>query len=200
MSSDDKKPISDAGRRDEGFVSRWSRRKAGSRLPPETAPSQAATRVLSPSRVNRQAGVDTEPPTDADMPPLDSLGENSDFSGFMSSGVSDELRSLALRRLFHLSQFNVTDGLDDYAEDYTRFETLGNTLTHEMRRLRELEKKLEVAADENGHIQDDPVAERSGTSDVQPGGAYGDSGRDRRTDHSGEDGQDSAGQTPPDRV
>ena len=64
------------------------------------------------------------PLTDADMPDIDSLAEDSDFTGFMSPGVSDELRNLALRKLFHAPVFNIRDGLDEYDEDYTTFEKL----------------------------------------------------------------------------
>ena len=72
------------------------------------------------------AGGDTPPPLlgDADMPPLDSLGPESDYSGFLSPGVSEELRRLALRKLFHSPLFNVTDGLDDYDDDFTSFAVL----------------------------------------------------------------------------
>jgi len=54
------------------------------------------------------------------------------------------LRRSALRRLFGLPRFNVCDGLDDYAQDFTSFEPLGNLVTYEMRRLLERERdKLE---------------------------------------------------------
>jgi CobQ-like glutamine amidotransferase family enzyme len=73
------------------------------------------------------------------MPPVETLNEHSDYSGFFSSKVSEELRRLALRKLFHSPVFNVTDGLDDYAEDYTTFAKLGNIVTHDMRRMMGLE-------------------------------------------------------------
>ena len=64
------------------------------------------------------------PPGDADMPPLESLGPESDYSGFMSPGVSEELRRVALRKLFHGPLYNITDGLDDYDDDFTSFAVL----------------------------------------------------------------------------
>ncbi len=79
--------------------------------------------------------------TDADMPPLDALNEHSDYSGFLSPGVSEELRRLALRKLFHLPRFNVRDELDDCAEDYTGFTPLGDIVTADMRHRMELEKE-----------------------------------------------------------
>ena len=78
------------------------------------------------------------------MPPLESLDSDSDYSVFMSPGVSEQLRTLALRKLFHLPAFNITDGLNDYDEDYTQFASLGGVVTHEMKRL--LKRELEAQA------------------------------------------------------
>ena len=86
-----------------------------------------------------------QPLTDEDMPPLKTLTEESDYTGFLSPKVSDELRKLALRKLFHGSKFNICDGLDDYDEDFTKFAKLGDVITAEMRHRAELEalKKLQ---------------------------------------------------------
>jgi hypothetical protein len=74
------------------------------------------------------------------MPPLESLDEHSDYRGFLSPKVSEELRRSALRKLFRQARFNVCDGLDDYAEDFTSFQPLGDVVTQEMRRLLERER------------------------------------------------------------
>ena len=84
------------------------------------------------------AELDAEEPaekelTDEDVPPLDSLGPDSDYSDFLSSDVSPKLRREALRKLFSSDKFNVTDGLDDYAEDYSRHTPLGDIVPAEMR-------------------------------------------------------------------
>jgi len=71
--------------------------------------------------------------SDEDAPPLDSLGPDSDYSDFLSRNVSPKLRREALRKLFSSAKFNVTDGLDDYAEDFTRHTPLGDIVTAEMR-------------------------------------------------------------------
>jgi len=109
---------------EEGFLSRWSRRKAEVERVESADGEHAESRTV--------AAVDTpataQPPepalTDADMPPLNSLGPDSDYSPFWSPGVSEHLRKLALRKLFASPQFNIRDGLDDYDEDYTIFEPL----------------------------------------------------------------------------
>ena len=77
--------------------------------------------------------------TDEDMPSLDSLGEDSDYSGFLSPGVSEALRRRALRKLFTSAVFNVPDGLDDYDDDFTSFQALGDIVTSDMRHQAEME-------------------------------------------------------------
>ena len=108
----------------ESFVARWSRRKSEAAESAEGAdgPDEAHSGCdLGPRPTVGEAPVEL---TDADMPPLASLGPDSDYSGFLSPGVSEELRRLALRKLFHSPIFNVTDGLDDYDDDFTSFEVL----------------------------------------------------------------------------
>lgn len=70
--------------------------------------------------------------SDADMPRVETLKDTDDYSVFMSPGVSEALRLQALRKLFHSAAFNRSDGLANYAEDYstsaidqTRLEDLG---------------------------------------------------------------------------
>ena len=69
----------------------------------------------------------------------------------MSSGVSDELRKLALRKLFHGVGFNIRDGLDDYDEDFTSFAKLGDIVTSDMRH--QAEVKARKAREEAERLQ-----------------------------------------------
>ena len=57
------------------------------------------------------------------------------------------MRQAALRKLFHLPAFNVTDGLAEYDEDYTHFEKLGNVVTYQHRRMQPQEQAPELAAE-----------------------------------------------------
>jgi hypothetical protein len=103
----------------ESALSRWSRRKQeATKTPPisEQEPTDVADASLS-TQQSEEVVQEPIPLTDADMPDIDSLAEDSDFTGFMSPGVSDELRNLALRKLFHAPVFNIRDGLDEYDED-----------------------------------------------------------------------------------
>ena len=165
------------GLTDSGFWSRWSARKQADReleepIPP--AEEHAAPPELEP-----------RPLTDEDMPPLESLGENSDYSGFLSPEVSDGLRRLALRKLFHGADFNVCDGLDDYAEDFTSFEKLGDLVTADMSfqmeqaaRRAEQEASGEALDDQESPERDEtgPVEAKAPVedADIDPGRGGGD--------------------------
>ncbi len=137
---------------EEGLLSRWSRRKLQTQE--ESLKEEAVLATEHPDVVNAisvdapQAEVPDQPVlSDEDMPPIESLTEDSDFSGFMSSGVSDKLRNLALRKMFHAPVFNIRDGLDEYDEDYTFFEPLGDIVTCDMKHQVEMleKKRLEEA-------------------------------------------------------
>ena len=157
-STDSSAPNRDQGKGpgEEGersFYGRWSRRKRQAReggVPPEDelVPGSVRSEVDSgdlPQLVPESSGADDTPAadepvlTDADMPPLESLGDDDDYSGFMSPGVSEGLRNQALRKLFMSSQFNVLDGLNDYDDDFRSFEALGDIITSDMRHQIELE-------------------------------------------------------------
>jgi hypothetical protein len=125
-----------------GFVSRWSRLK-------HQAAKQAETAVGVNAAGHHAAAEKTEHEvrqasssrilTDEDMPDIESLTPESDYTDFLSPGVSDKLRKLALRKLFHDEVFNIRDGLDEYDDDFTRFEKLGDIVTSDMRHQLELE-------------------------------------------------------------
>lgn len=90
-----------------------------------------------------------------ELPPLESLDAHSDFRPFLAPEVSPDLRRQALRKLFHLPEFNVRDGLTDYWEDYTRFEPLGDLVPHEMQAAmeREVRRLAEAAGEALSHGQ-----------------------------------------------
>ena len=108
------------------------------RVPADAEPAVVEGRIPADAE---PAVVEGQVPTDADMPPLDSLDENSDYRGFLSPGVSEGLRRRALRKLFMSAAFNVRDGLDDYDEDFTSFEVLGDIVTSDMRHQAEAESE-----------------------------------------------------------
>ena len=153
----------------ENRLSRWSRRKR--QTAEETQKEDLALNLEQQSQVENELETltsedqqnEAQQPvlSDTDMEPVEGMTEESDFSKFMSPGVSDELRNLALRKLFHAPIFNIRDGLDEYDGDYTWFEKLGDIVTADMRHQMELEanKKLEQEARE--------IAEAEATPDEQ---------------------------------
>ncbi len=158
----------------EAFLRRWARRKAAANAEAvQTAePDAQARQPASPPPSTEPA---PPPKTDADMPPLESINENSDVSDFFSSGVSDHLRQTALRRLFHLPKFNVVDGLDDYADDFTSFAALGDIITADMRHRLEMEKERMLGGEENASTAPEPeqaqVAAQGEVPEVEEGPA-----------------------------
>lgn len=134
---------------EEGFLSRWSRRKHVAKTGNAEKPLQESIEdsqddpllAKAPAEESAEiAAVEEDFPADSDMPPLESLDNDSDYSGFMSPKVSDELRNLALRKLFLGGMFNARDGLDDYDDDFTSFEKLGDVVTADMRHQMEMAK------------------------------------------------------------
>ncbi len=124
----------------EPFLSRWSRRKQEAKIPEAMSPAPVAV----PEEDQEQEPL----LTDDDMPSIESLDEHSDYSGFLSPKVSEVLRQQALQKLFRSAAFNVCDGLDDYAEDFTNFEKLGDVITAELRhRLRQEAKRAAEKAE-----------------------------------------------------
>jgi hypothetical protein len=170
----------------EGRLSRWSRRKQQTTdltLEEDLAMQLAAQEPGEVDLSAAVAGQDVQEAeaseavlTDADMPAIESLSEDSNFSQFMSSGVTDELRNLALRKMFKAPFFNIRDGLDEYDEDFTTFEKLGDIVTCDMRHQIEVEakKKLEAEAKE---IAESGAEEESATA--TPDGSEEDAGTDK---------------------
>jgi hypothetical protein len=98
----------------EPFLARWSRLKRRTResaAEPPPAPAAAPT-----------AGVPAVPAADApdrELPPVDSLTKDSDYTAFLRPGVPDELRNQALRKLYESDPvFANLDGLLEYGEDF----------------------------------------------------------------------------------
>jgi len=137
---------------DEAFLGRWSRRKALKQGDVDLEPTNEPK--TNEQDLDQSGDESVDPPlTDEDMPPVESLGEDDDFSGFLSPEISEKLRKVALRKLFHGAGFNVRDGLDDYDDDFTVFEPLGDIVTADMRHQQEmLERKAREAAEKEAEL------------------------------------------------
>jgi len=167
----------------EGFLARWSERKQKARGSVEPGDSPVEARADLEVAPEAAADGDVAPAlTDADMPPLESLDEGSDYSGFLSPGVSEELRRKALTKLFRGAAFNIADGLDDYAEDFTSFLPLGDIITSDMRhQMEEAAKRLLADGEDDAAELDDEsgAAEAADEIPVRSHRETADDGEDR---------------------
>ncbi|MBV1797166.1 DUF3306 domain-containing protein [Siccirubricoccus sp. G192] len=110
--------------REEGFLSRWSRRKreAAEGHPPEPAAEAPAAEVPVVDAPAVEAPVTEDAPPEFDpasLPPVESLTAESDIAGFLRAEVPAALRQAALRRIWTLDPA-IRDfvGPADYAWDF----------------------------------------------------------------------------------
>jgi len=97
-----------------GFLKRWSRRKRSEVVAPERAPAEGlpiaapeepGQAVVPPAKQDPAAvsgapaaKPEDEPVDPATLPPIESLGADSDYRVFLRKGVPEALRAAALRR------------------------------------------------------------------------------------------------------
>ena len=214
MTKSDGKEAREGGRDREGetFLQRWVKRKAEARSGgPDPAEPSAATDSgeVAPAEVPASSGaIETrapeesprrEPPerSDVDMPPLDSLDQDSDYSPFLSRGVSPELRQTALRQLFRQPKFNVETCLDDFQDDFLNFQPLGDIVTADMRHMAEVEAKREATRLARA-AEDTPPSEQGLIADGQSGGEGDGPAPREHADAAGQaDPRQTAGAEPP---
>ena len=143
---------------DEGFVSRWSRRKqqvAEEDNQQEVNPTaEVAEEIIDLEQLKAEKLEALNKLTDEDMQDIETLNEHSDFSAFMSTSVSEGLRKMALNKLFMGASYNIRDGLDEYDGDYTKFEKMPeNMVTSDMKHMIEVEAKKQLAKEQEEERQ-----------------------------------------------
>lgn len=173
---------------EDGFLQRWSRRKTAEKsreepiADPIADPIQEAAAVPAVASAAEDAAApgDAAPPegenedetiAPEDLPDIESLEASSDFSVFMQAGVPEELKKMALRRLWMLDPaFNEVDGLVEYGEDFTKISLAAVKSIYQVGKgfvtaedEAEIEDKIEAEIeDEEGEGEDDaaeiPVA------------------------------------------
>jgi hypothetical protein len=105
-----------------------------------TTPSDtgsAAPVAPPPPTVAAVAAAAAAPADAAETPPLTlsdvaELGRESDYSAFVSRGVSPDVKNAALKKLFTDPHYNVMDGLDIYIEDYGKPDPLPAGMLRQM--------------------------------------------------------------------
>lgn len=107
---------------EEGFLRRWARVKSTGadavEAPPAAAPLATVVEAVPRAHDTPAQGDLAQPaPTLIDAAQLTA---DSDFSAFVSPHVGQDVRRLALKKLFADPHFNVLDRLDMYMDDYNK--------------------------------------------------------------------------------
>ena len=92
-------------------------------------------------------GEDTPAGGDAakDLPPIDGLDKDSDYTPFLGDGVPEKLARAAMRKLWRSDPiFAFRDGLDDYDDDYTIVETIAKAVTSKAGKAKAKAKKAKA--------------------------------------------------------
>ena len=102
----------------DGFLGRWSKRKAG--IEPDSVEKKVeAPKELSPAPVVEKVEDEAPPlPTLDDVAKIDRF--DPDFSAFMKPDVDPAVQQAALKKMFTDPHFNIMDGLDIYIDDYSK--------------------------------------------------------------------------------
>jgi len=151
----------------ESFLGRWSRRKQSApeqveaedaRLERERIAQEPAT-PNPPAQVAGAApdGGPSHEPVDRgaaslNLPSLESLTPQADFTSFMKPEVPAQLKNAALKKLFTDPHFNVMDGLDTYIDDYTKEDPIPPAMLRALMQSREL-RLFDYSAEEEAERQ-----------------------------------------------
>jgi hypothetical protein len=171
---------------EEGFLSRWSRRKQDVR---EGKPVVEEERANVEEANVEEAKVEeakvkealVAPPPSEPEPPaptledVQSLTPDSDFRRFVSAGVDPQVKAAAVKKLFADPRYNVRDAMDVYADDYSIPDPLPESMLRKMASAQFLKLFEEKDTDAPPRGADDPadggsqsVAEYPPSTDVVP--------------------------------
>ncbi|MSQ56866.1 MAG: DUF3306 domain-containing protein [Limnohabitans sp.] len=151
------------------FLSRWSRRKqAVLKGLPIAEPTKEesikvdSTKPLASPTLQNQAplgasfsNAQVQETDSTPVPTLDDvnkLTQESDYSAFMSSKVSPDVKNAAMKKLFSDPHFNVMDRMDTYIDDYNTPDPLPLSMLKQMASAKFLnlfEEEPEKTADPN---------------------------------------------------
>jgi hypothetical protein len=175
---------------DDGFVSRWSRRKAqvqrAAAVPTEPVapispivsitpvpPSEPAPGTAPAAEAPPLAPAPTQPAAPA--PTLDdvaALNKESDYSRFVARDVDPGVRNAAMKKLFASDpHFNTMDGLDVYIDDYNKFEPVPRSILRQLVNARSL-GLIDDELEEQPR-PDNPQADEDADLQLQPNDAAG---------------------------
>jgi hypothetical protein len=174
---------------DESFLARWSRRKRGTKPAAGDDVQSAGTAepAAPPPAADAGALPEAEAPIDpASLPPIDSIGAESDVRAFLEAGVPADLTRAALRRAWSTDPA-IRDfiGLSENSWDFNVPGSVGGfgaVTADEVRRLLAHMTEAPAAADPAP-----PAAEVASTDPAAPGPAQEQA---RKDDDAGAGGHD----------
>ena len=161
-----------------GFLSRWSRRKvehrSGQAQPADdkAAALPAAASGVAGTAPDAAAAPPLPPP---ELPPVESLTPESDFSVFMQPAVEQGVRRAALKKLFADPHFNVMDGLDIYIDDYTQPDPIPDALMKKLYQARQhvYTPEQNQVLEEEDRIALERAQQESASAEAAPAAAAG---------------------------
>jgi hypothetical protein len=109
--------MSEDGKSDS-FLNRWSDRKLG---------QETETDGVSDEPISAPTDEQTDTPSEDAEPKSIPVWQQPD--------ADPETKKEALRAILRKPEHDILDGLNEYDEDFTQFASLGNIVTHEMKRV-----------------------------------------------------------------
>ena len=139
---------------DSGFLSRWSKRKLTKVHPDEQPQQDGAEQDVH--------DVAASEPAAAEQQMVEAETQESPI--WQQQDADPEQKKKALRALFQKPEFNQRDGLNEYDDDFTQFASLGNIVTHEMKRMLKLAEEHtrpdKEAEDDTPAMEDEQQSEQ----------------------------------------
>jgi len=134
----------------EAFLSRWSRLK-------REAPERGKALEEKKEAEAKPAPV---------LPPVETLTPESDFAGFMNPKVKEELRRLALKKLFSDPHFSTPDPFEPFSGDWTVGEPIAEELLAKLSQTRSV---LLSQTEREEQDREQKVAEEEEAKHDEPG-------------------------------
>lgn len=162
----------------DAVLRRWSRRKLDAvreaKAPAQSTEVPAAAEQPLPADASAAASLASDTPPPAELPPVESLTIDSDFSVFFQPQVDESLKRAALKQLFRDPRFNVMDGLDIYVGDYTKSDPIPDHIIQQLVQARAIFNPPKTMITPEGYVVDVPPENVALAADVKPA-ALGDS-------------------------
>jgi hypothetical protein len=159
----------------EGRFSRWSRLKTEaleneppqidetlSKFTSENLPVRAEDAELPTSNSEETAEEEESDPA-PELPDIETLEKDSDYTPFLAEGVPEAIKKLALRKLWASDPVLANiDGLNDYDEDFTIIEAIKTFVSEGVEKLNEAEDKIsKVETNEDTSKEDQKSSEEN---------------------------------------